>query len=67
MPRLTAREIEVLKLTAAGFTNKEIARRIDVGVKSIETFKARAVDKLGFKNRADIVRYAIAQGWLADL
>ncbi len=66
-PSLTAREFEVLKFTAAGLTNKEIARRLDVGVKSIETFKARAVDKLGFKNRADIVRYAIAQGWLADL
>jgi DNA-binding CsgD family transcriptional regulator len=66
-PGLTSREIEVLKFTAAGLTNKEIARRLDVGVKSVETFKARAVDKLGFKNRADIVRYAMAQGWLADL
>jgi DNA-binding NarL/FixJ family response regulator len=66
-PGLTAREVEVLKFTAAGLTNKEIARRLDVGVKSVETFKARAVDKLGFRNRADIVRYAMAQGWLADL
>jgi DNA-binding NarL/FixJ family response regulator len=66
-PGLTAREIEVLKFTATGLTNKEIARRLDVGVKSVETFKARAVGKLGFKNRADIVRYAIMRGWLTDL
>ena len=67
VPGLTAREIEVLRFIAAGLTNKEIARRLDIGVKSVETFKARGVDKLGLKNRADIVRYAIAQGWLADL
>jgi DNA-binding NarL/FixJ family response regulator len=66
-PALTPREIEALKLTAAGLTNKEIARRLDVGVKTVETFKARAVDKLGFKNRADILRYAMTQGWLSDL
>jgi len=66
-PALTAREIEVVKFTAAGLTNKEIARRLDIGVKSVETYKARAVDKLGMKTRSDIVRYAMAQGWLADL
>jgi DNA-binding NarL/FixJ family response regulator len=64
---LTTREIEVLKFTAAGLTNKEIARRIDIGVKSIETYKARAIEKLGLKTRSDVVRYALAQGWLADL
>jgi DNA-binding NarL/FixJ family response regulator len=66
-PELTNREIEVLKLTALGYTNKEIALRIDVGVKSIETYKARACDKIGLTSRADIVRYAAAQGWLADV
>jgi DNA-binding NarL/FixJ family response regulator len=66
-PALTVREIEVVKFTAAGLTNKEIARRLDIGVKSVETYKARAIDKLGLKTRSDIVRYAMAQGWLADL
>jgi DNA-binding NarL/FixJ family response regulator len=66
-PALTAREVEVLKFTAAGLTNKEIARRLDIGVKSVETYKARAIEKLGLKTRSDIVRYALAQGWLADL
>jgi DNA-binding NarL/FixJ family response regulator len=66
-PALTAREVDVLKFTAAGLTNKEIARRLDIGVKSVETNKARAIEKLGLKTRSDIVRYALAQGWLADL
>jgi DNA-binding NarL/FixJ family response regulator len=67
MPELTDREIDVLRLTALGHTNKETARRIDVGVKSVETFKARGMEKLGLKTRAELVRYAAAQGWLADL
>jgi DNA-binding NarL/FixJ family response regulator len=66
-PDLTERETEVLKLAATGFTNKEIARRLDVGVKSVETYKARGIEKLGLRTRADIVRYASAQGWLADI
>ena len=65
-PELTEREAEVLKLIALGFTNKEIARQLDVGVKSAETYKARAAEKLGLKTRAEIVRYASAQGWLAE-
>jgi len=64
---LTGREAEVLKRTALGQTNKEIARQLDVGVKSVETYKARGMEKLGLATRADIVRYASDQGWLADL
>jgi len=63
-PSLTDRETEVLKLAAMGFTNKEIAARLDVGVKSVETYKARGLDKLGLKTRAELVRYASGQGWL---
>jgi len=66
-PELANREVQVLKLTALGFTNKEIALRLDVSAKSIETYKARAVEKLQLKSRADIVRFAAAQGWLADI
>ena len=63
-PSLTDREADVLKMAALGFTNKEIALRLDVGVKSIETYKARGLDKLGLKTRAELVRYASGQGWL---
>jgi DNA-binding CsgD family transcriptional regulator len=64
---LTDREGDVLKLVALGHTNKEIARRLDVGVKSVETYKSRGVEKLGLKTRAELVRYASAQGWLAGI
>ncbi len=66
-PELTDREAEVLKLVALGFTNKEIAHQLDLSVKSIETFKARGTEKLGLNSRAELVRYASAQGWLADI
>jgi DNA-binding NarL/FixJ family response regulator len=64
---LTEREAEVLKLVALGFTLKEIAHRLAVGVKSVETYKARGWEKLGLKTRAELVRYASAQGWLANI
>jgi len=63
-PALTDREAEVLKMAALGFTNKEIAARLDVGVKSVETYKARGLEKLELKTRAELVRYASGQGWL---
>lgn len=64
---LTPRETEVLRFIAQGFSNKEIAGRLDVSVKTIETHKSRAVEKLGLSTRADIVRYGVSQGWLGDL
>ena len=67
MPDLAARESEVLKLSALGFTNKEIAGRLDISTKTVETHKARAVEKLNLKTRAELVRFASAQGWLADI
>jgi len=63
---LTDRETEVLRCVALGFSNKEIANQLGLGVKSIETYKARGLQKLGFKSRVEIVRYASTQGWLAD-
>jgi DNA-binding NarL/FixJ family response regulator len=64
---LASRELEVLQMVARGFSNKEISIRLDVNIKTVETHRARAVAKLGLRNRADIVRYAASQGWLADL
>ena len=64
---LSPREAEVLRFTARGFSNKEIALRFDVSVKTIETHRARGADKLGLRSRAEIVRYAAAKGWLDGL
>jgi len=63
---LTDRESEVLKLIAFGFSNKEIATRLDLSVKTIEAHKANAMRKLGITSRIDIVKYAILCNWLQD-
>ena len=39
---------------------------LDIGVKSVETYKSRSMIKLGLNGRSEIVRYAISQGWLKD-
>jgi len=63
---LSDREREVVRLVAHGYSNKEIATKLDVSVKTVETYRYRATEKLGLHSRADLVRYAIDQGWLAD-
>ena len=63
---LSDREEQVLRLVAQGFSNKEIAAKLDVGIKSVESYKARASQKLGFSGRADIINYALQKGWLQD-
>ena len=60
------REVEVLRMVAWGYSNKEIASRLDLSVKTIEVHKANAMKKLGMASRIDIVRYAVLQGWLQD-
>jgi DNA-binding NarL/FixJ family response regulator len=61
---LSRREEDVLRLVAQGFSNKQIAGQLEVSVKSVETYKARASEKKGLFSRADIVRFGIKQGWL---
>jgi DNA-binding NarL/FixJ family response regulator len=61
---LSERELEVLRLIARGHSNKEIAARLDLSVKTVETYKARSMEKLGLENRAAIVAYAAQRGWL---
>jgi DNA-binding NarL/FixJ family response regulator len=63
---LSPREEEVLRLVARGYLNKEVAARLQISVKTAETHKANAMEKIGIKNRVEIVRYAVRQGWLQD-
>lgn len=63
---LSPRETEVLRLIAWGNTNKEIASRLDLSVKTIEAHKANGMRKLNMRGRIDIVRYALLQGWLHE-
>lgn len=61
---LTERELTVLRLLALGCTNQEVADLLVLSVKTVETHRARIMDKLGLKSRADLVRYAIRKGLL---
>jgi DNA-binding NarL/FixJ family response regulator len=63
---VTERESEVLRLIASGYSNKEIAARLALSVKTIEAHKANAMRKLGLTGRIDIVKYAVLQGWLPN-
>jgi DNA-binding NarL/FixJ family response regulator len=65
-PALSRREQEVLTLLAEGHTNQQIADRLFLSVKTIETYRARIAEKLGLRSRADIVRYAMEIGLLGS-
>jgi two-component system, NarL family, response regulator NreC len=61
---LSGREQEVLQLLALGHTNKEIAERLGISIRTAETHRANVMQKLNFKSRAELVRYALATGRL---
>ncbi|HZD84860.1 MAG TPA: response regulator transcription factor [Gemmatimonadaceae bacterium] len=63
---LSRREQEVLRFVALGLLTKEIAARLQISIKTVETHKANAMTKMGMDSRIDIVRYAVLQGWLQD-
>jgi DNA-binding NarL/FixJ family response regulator len=59
---LTPRQREVLQLIAEGFTTKQIARKLQLSVKTVETHRAQIMDRLEIRNVAGLVRYAIRIG-----
>jgi DNA-binding NarL/FixJ family response regulator len=61
---LSDREMEVVRLIAQGYSNREIAARLEISIKTVETYKARSMEKLDLRSRVEIVRYASQQGWL---
>ena len=63
---LTEREEQVLRLIAWGQSNKEVAAKLGISVKTVESYKATALDKLRLRSRTDILRYALAQKWLSE-
>jgi DNA-binding NarL/FixJ family response regulator len=63
--RLSRREQQVLELLARGHTRREIADRLGIGVKSIETYRFRLAQKVGARTRAELVRFALESGMLA--
>ncbi len=63
---LSNREMNVMKLVARGFSNKEISGQLDLSVKTIETYRFRAAEKLGLRSRSAIVKFASSAGWLDE-
>jgi two-component system response regulator NreC len=62
---LSDREREVVRLIANGYTNPEIADKLSVAERTVKTYRARAIEKLGFSSRAEITAYVRKVG-LAD-
>jgi DNA-binding NarL/FixJ family response regulator len=56
---LTGRETEVVRLVANGYRNREVAKELGISVKTVETHRANIMNKLGFRNLAQLIFYAI--------
>jgi two-component system, NarL family, response regulator NreC len=63
---LSEREGQVLRRVAWGCSNKEAAASLGLSVKTVESYRATAVEKLQLRTRSDILRYAISQGWMNE-
>jgi len=63
---LSEREKDVLRLVALGDTNREIAERLFLSVRTVETYRARLMEKLNLKSRGELVRYALRKGLRPD-
>jgi len=66
VPGTTERETEVLRLSAQGHSNKEIAAQLNVSVRTVEVHKANAMRKLGISGRIELLQFAMVQGWLNE-
>ncbi len=64
--KLSARESEILRLIALGYSNQEIAEQFNISIKTVEAHKSNARQKLNLKTRKDIIGYAILQGWMQE-
>ncbi|GAB4528362.1 MAG: response regulator transcription factor [Anaerolineales bacterium] len=63
---LSQRERDVLQLSALGYTSAEIAEHLSISSKTVDTYRARGMEKLGIKTRAALVRFAIQRGLLTS-
>lgn len=59
---LSEREQEVLKMVALGHTSAEIAEQLNLSAKTVETYRARGMEKLGLRTRAALVKFALQEG-----
>jgi DNA-binding NarL/FixJ family response regulator len=66
IPAISGRESEVLRLSAQGHANKDIAAQLNVSVKTVEVHKANGMRKLRLGRRTELLQFAVVQGWLAE-
>jgi DNA-binding NarL/FixJ family response regulator len=66
-PLVTGREMEVLRLSATGRSNKEVAATLAIAIKTVEVHKSSAMRKLQLHDRAEMLRFAALKGWLDEL
>ncbi|MFN2616275.1 MAG: response regulator [Thermoleophilaceae bacterium] len=59
---LTPRELEIVKLVAEAYTNRQIAETLSVSEKTVESHRGNLLSKLGMRDRVELVRYAIRRG-----
>ena len=62
--QLSEREQEVLRLTALGFNSREVGERLILSPKTVETYRVRAMEKLGIEHRSDLIQFALRSGIL---
>ncbi|EKD30710.1 MAG: TRAP-type C4-dicarboxylate transporter, periplasmic solute-binding protein [uncultured bacterium] len=60
-PSITEREIQILQLVAEGHSNREMAKILQISIKTVENHRAKIMEKLNFKNITDLIRYAISK------
>jgi DNA-binding NarL/FixJ family response regulator len=60
---LTVTEIQIIKLCYEGFSNKEIGDRINLSTRTIDTYITRLTERLGLKNKIDLVRFCVEHGY----
>lgn len=63
---LSEREVEVLRLTAEGYSNQEIARKLYLSRKTVDSYRSRIMQKLDLHHRSELVRYAVRRGLLHE-
>lgn len=66
LQKLSAREQEVLALTAEGFSSREIGEKLFISPKTVDTYRSRITSKLGLDHRSELVRFALRTGLLRD-
>jgi DNA-binding CsgD family transcriptional regulator len=62
---LSQREREILKLVAEGKTSREIAERLSISPKTVDTYRSRLMSKIGVKNLVGLVKFAIRHGLIS--